>query len=270
MPQFQTPQLPFSQQGYGQPQSPQWGGQQPMRWNHQTPPQYQTPWQKPRLQPLPPQQPTYPPQYSPQQQWQQLLPRPIYQPPQQPQKLRKSRKRLWLIIGAVALILVIIIAVVSAGVKNTLTSNTATNPSSSSNTNQGMQSTSQTINTVGKPVQVVDWLVKINSVKTSKGSEFSLPKSGNTYLVVDVTVKNTSSTNQDVSSLGMFNLKDSTGQQYTETLTDFAKPPDGAVTPGSLLRGQIAYEVPLSEHTFTFSFESNLTGNDITEWHVTI
>lgn len=175
-----------------------------------------------------------------------------------------------MILGAVAVILVIIIAVVSAGGKNTPTSDTGTDSSSSSNANQATQSTSQTTNTIGKSVPVGHWLVTVNSIKTSKGSQFSMPKSGNIYLVVDVTVKNTSSTNQNVSSLGMFNLKDSTGQQYTETLTDFTKLPDGAVTPGSLLRGQLAYEVPISEHTFTFAFLSDLTGNDITEWHIPI
>jgi flagellar basal body-associated protein FliL len=238
MSQYQPPSS-YPPQGHGQPQPPQ---------------------------PLPPQ----PPMYQPQQQWQQSPQPPIYQS-QQPPRPRKSRKRLWLIIGVVVALLVVVIAVVSGGGKNAPTSNTGTN--TSSNSNQVTQPASQptaVANAIGKPVQVGDWLVTVNSVKTSKGTEFSTPKSGDTYLVVDVTVKNTSSTNQTVSSLVQFNLKDSTGQQYTEALTDFAKPPDGAVTPGSLLRGQFAYEVPLSEHTFTFSYQSDLTGSDITEWHVSI
>ena len=119
---------------------------------------------------------------------------------------------------------------------------------------------------------VVDptWTVTVNSFKTSRGDQFSTPRSGNTFVVVDVTVKNTSSSNQIVSSLVMFNLKDSTGQQYTESITDFAKAPDGTVTPGSLLRGQLVYEVPASQHSFTFSFQGYLAGNDLTEWNLNI
>ena len=83
-------------------------------------------------------------------------------------------------------------------------------------------------------MQVGDtWVVTVNSVKTNTGSEFSQPKSGYTYLVVDVTLKNTSSSVQPVSSLMMFSLKDQTGQKYTETFTDFAKAtPEGKVSPG--------------------------------------
>jgi Domain of unknown function (DUF4352) len=120
-------------------------------------------------------------------------------------------------------------------------------------------------------VQVGDtWVVTINSVKTNPGSDFTKPKSGNTFVIVDVTVKNISSSNQTVSSLLMFNLKDATGQQYNEAITDFTKAPDGTVTPNSLLRGQLVYEVPSTDHTFTFSYQSDLTGSDITVWNVNI
>ncbi len=238
MSQYQPPQPPYSQQGFGQAQTqnePQWQQQSPMQ--------------------------PYPPQY---------------QPPMSPPK-KKSHKGLFIVLGvilAVALIACVGIAALLAAGGNAVQH--AVNQASTQvaqQTTQVSQPTSQptaAAHAIGQPVQVGDWLVTINSVKTSKGSDLSIPKSGNTYLIVDVTVKNTSSTNQDVSSLIQFNLKDSTGLAYTETITDFTRSPDGAVTPGSLLRGQIVFEVPLSEHTFTFSFQSDLTGSDITEWHISI
>lgn len=126
--------------------------------------------------------------------------------------------------------------------------------------------------TIGKPVQVGDtWVVTVNSVKTHAGSEFSQPKSGYTYLVVDVTLKNISSSNQNASTLIMFSLKDQTGQQYDLAITDFAKSsPDGAVSPGSLLRGEIVYEVPSTMHTFTLSFRPGLLTSDLAEWNVKV
>jgi len=126
-------------------------------------------------------------------------------------------------------------------------------------------------NTIGKAVQVGNtWVVTVNNVKTSPGSEFTKPKSGNIFIVVDVSVKNISSSDQSVSSLLMFNLKNATGQLYTEAFTEFTNPPDGTVTPNSLLRGQLVYEVPSTDHTFTFSFQSDSSGSDIIEWNVKV
>ncbi len=233
----------------------------------------------------------YQPELSPyaqplQQQWQQSLPLPQqyqqppqYQPPMPPPQVApkrpKSRKRLWLIIGIVVLVFIVIISIaLQAGKGNQpTTTNQATQPASTSQPLQPTAKPTQPVgNTIGKAVQVGNtWVVTINSVKTSPGSEFTQPKSGNTFVVVDVTVKNISSSNQPVSSLLMFNLKDATGQQYTEAITDFTKAsPDGTVTPNSLLRGQLVYEVPSTDHTFTFSFQSDFSGSDIAEWNVSV
>lgn len=190
-----------------------------------------------------PYQPQQPPYAQPQQQWQQPTPLPQqyqqppqYQPPMLPPQVApkkpKSRKRLWLIIGVLVLVFIVIIAFASQAGKGNqpITTSQATRPAG---TSQPLQPTAKPTqpsgNTIGKAVQVGNtWVVTINSVKTSPGSEFTKPKSGNTFVVVDVTIKNISSSNQPVSSFLMFNLRDATGQQYTEAITDFAKAsPDG-------------------------------------------
>ncbi len=255
---YQPQQPPYAQPPTSQPLpllTPQQQWQQPM------PPQQE--WQaQPQM--YPPQQYQQPPQYQP--------PMP---PPQVTPKKPKSRKRLWLIIGVVVLVLIVIVSVASQagkGSQPTPATSQATQPASTSQQPQPTAKPTQPSgNTIGKAVQVGNtWIVTINSVKTSPGSDFTKPKSGNTFVVVDVTVKNISSSNQTVSSLLMFNLKDATGQQYTEAITDFTKAPDGTVTPNSLLRGQLVYEVPSTDHTFTFSYQSDLTGSDITEWNVNV
>ena len=218
------------------------------------------------------QQPTQVPQQPVYQQQPPMYPPPTYQPPQKPPH---SRKRLWLILGIIAAVLVIGIIgasmAASGGQQTTTPQATQVVQQTTTQPSQPTATQAPQVNTIGKPVQVGDtWVVTVNSVKTNTGSEFSQPKSGNTYVVVDVTLKNISSSNQDVSSLSMFNLKDATGQQYTEAITDFTKPPDGTVTPNSLLRGQLVYEVPSIAHTFTFSFQSDLTGSDFTEWNVKV
>jgi len=151
---------------------------------------------------------------------------------------------------------------------------TSTPPASSGHRQQPTRSVNKptpqptlVINAIGAAV-VVDstWTVTVNGVKTSTGDPFSTPGAGDVYLVVDVTVKNTSSHYQDMLSALQFMLKDSAGRQYRETITDFATPPDGSIKFGRLLRGQLAYEIPVTAHTFSFYFQADSGGTDLTEW----
>jgi hypothetical protein len=120
---------------------------------------------------------------------------------------------------------------------------------------------------VGDQVKVGDtFVVTVSSVKTSKGDEFTKPKSGDTFLVVDVTVKNASKQEQNVSGLLNFDIKDSAGHKYTETILSGVTPPDGKVEAGGLLKGQLPYEVPTSHHDFTFSFQADITSSGQTIW----
>jgi hypothetical protein len=244
-----------------------------------------------------PYQSQQPPQFlPPQQQWQQPMPQqqewqsrpPMYPPPQYqyppqmpppqmaPQR-PKSRKRLWLIIGVVVIVLIVIGSIASNANKSsqpTTTQPATTGQPPQPTTQPALQPTSPPTqaNTIGQPVQVGDtWMVTVNSVKKSSGDNISTPKAGNTFLVFNVTLKNTSSTKQNVSSILMFIVKDETGQQYNETITTFTKsPPDGTVSPGSLLRGELVYEVPASMHTITFTFQSDFAGNVTADWNIKV
>ena len=199
-----------------------------------------------------------------------MYPPPTYQPPH-------SRKRLWLILGIIAAVLVIGIigaSMAASGGQHTTTPQ-VTKVVQQTSTQPFHPPAAQVAqsNTIGKPVQVGDtWVVTVNSVKTSAGSEYIYPESGYTYLVVDVTLKNTSSSVQSMSSFYLFSLKDQTGQQYPETGNYSGKAaPNGNVGPGSLLRGEMVYEVPSSMHNFTLSFTSSYPPtNDMAEWKLTV
>ena len=124
---------------------------------------------------------------------------------------------------------------------------------------------------VGQAVQAgPNYLVTVNSVKTSTGDDISQPKTGNIYIVIDVTVKNTSTSPQDVSSFINFELQDSTGQKYNTAFTDIGTPPDQTgLQPGKLIRGQLVYEVPASIHQFTFSYVDFLGNGTLATWDLT-
>ncbi len=214
----------------------------------------------------PPQQPSYPPQgYPPQQPY---YP-PLYGPP--PQK--KSRTWLWIVLGVLVVLILGCIGVSTLVLRSagtaintvaTSVASTVTTSSSSSN------SSNATKGSIGTPVVVdSDWTVTLNSVKTNTGSQFDQPKAGNIFLVVNVTLHNTSSTTQPASTAIQWSLKDSTGQTYNQDIT-FGGGPDGTIAAGGLLRGNIAYEVPKSVHSFILQFVAGIGSKDLAEWNVSI
>lgn len=282
---YQQPGDPDSQNQnpYYPPNNPQWpptgpgytpsGTDQPA---YAPPPSYYPP-------SYPPTQPGTPPPYAPPGSTQYGYPGgPGYMPPAPP---RKSNSRLFMIIAGIVLVLLVVgggaYALGHKGAANApstptpaANSNTPAsggNTPAAGNTPTGSTPTSQTTGngTVGQAVQAgQNYLVTVNSVKTSSGDSVFSPKSGNTYLVIDVTVKNTSSQSQDVSSLINFELQDSTGQKYTETFTDIGTPPDQTgLAPGALIRGQLVYEVPASMHQFTFSYVDIVAGT-LATWNL--
>ena len=123
-------------------------------------------------------------------------------------------------------------------------------------------------NAAGKPIVASDtWTVTLNSAATSTGTDFLTPKSGNIFLEINVTLKNTSSSSQTASSLLMFSMIDGTGQKYDQSL-GLKTTPDGAVAAGGLLRGTVTFEVPKSVHTFTLQFQPDITSSTIVQWTV--
>ncbi len=245
---------------YQPPNNEQW---------HQSP-QQPYPGNQPYLQQPPPQQDYGQPQ------WQQQQPYPPQQPMQQPPK-KKSKTWLWIVLGVVAVVVLGCIgasALALNAAKNAVNTNVSAIDTAVATTASGNTPvlTSQHF-AVGQVVKVGDtWNVTVNSVKTSKGDQISVPKNGNTYIIIDLSMKNISSQEQNVSSLISFNLLDSTGQKYTEAITTLSDihSPDGKVEAGAPLRGQLVYEVPISTKNYTLSFQTDITSAGQTIWDIHI
>ncbi len=247
--QPQYPPNPYQQQ----PQYPQQQPQYPTN-PYQQPPQYPYPGQPTQGQPYPSQ--------------------PMYGAPPAGQG-GNSNRRLFIIIGSIVGVVVLaccalfgFAALANRAANSNLGSQSQSTATVSATATTGSSTTSSNQHhKVGDTVAASDaFTVTVNSVKTSTGDDFFKPDAGNTFVVVDVTIKNTSSKEQEVSSLLQFSLKDSTGQQYSETITTEGTPPDGKIEAGDQLKGQITYEVPKSQHDFALAFEADILSEGQTIW----
>jgi hypothetical protein len=225
----------------------------------------QPPYQGPPSQPGMPyqQQPQgYPP--NPQQPYQQPFQQ---QPAPQPPK-KKANKVAIGCIGAIVLVVIIIIAAAAGSHGSSPNAGTTTG----TNSNPTTSTTSQHFK-VGDAVTVGStWKAVVNSVKTDDGGQFSSAlKAGDTYLVVNISLTNLSSQEQNVSSELNFTLQDSTGQKYTEGIDPNAGATlDGKVSAGSPLRGVIVYEVSASMKSFVLNFAPDLISSGQTTWDLNL
>ncbi len=226
----------------------------------------QPPWQQPP-------NTNYPSQPPPNQPYQPYPQQPM--PPYQQPPKKKSRLWLWIVLGIVGVLVLGCIgvsALVFYSATRTTTTTISTIDTAVATTASGnTPAPSAQHFTVGQVVKIDDtWDITVNSVKMSKGDQFSVPKSGNTYLIIDLSMKNISAREQTVSSLISFNLQDTTGSKYTESFTTLSDvhPPDGKVEAGAPLRGQLVYEVPISMKTYTLSFQADFTSPGQTIWDI--
>lgn len=120
------------------------------------------------------------------------------------------------------------------------TGETATAPAADGQNQAG----AETYN-IGDSAKAGDLVFTVNSVRVDEGSDLLKPAEGNIYYIVDVTVENTGSQSETVSSLLMFKLLDSDGYSYDITFGPETKGQlDGEVSPGRKLRGELVFEIP--------------------------
>jgi len=100
------------------------------------------------------------------------------------------------------------------------------------------------------------WQVTITAVRTSSGDQYTKPKPGNTFLLIDTSMKNLSNQQLTASSLIQYKLQDTSGQNYAETPLSGTPAPDGTVQAGTELKGTLVYEVPATTHAYTLGFIS--------------
>ena len=188
---------------------------------------------------------------------------------------KKRAQLLWALGGLIAIVLmgsiagIVVVAATGKNLANTGVSHptaVSTAAAATTPTQQGAEH-----HQVGDTISTPRWQVTINSASAYAGNanRFEVPAAGDTFLVMEGTFKNLTSTKQLLSTLQFFTLQDAQGNVYTEAFFNSLTPPDGAVFAGDTARGKWGYEVPASIHTFLLIYSDD-AGQTTSTWEISI
>ncbi len=76
------------------------------------------------------------------------------------------------------------------------------------------------IYSVGDKVKLGSAIISVNNVGFSQGSTYTKPAEGNEWLNLNVTIENTGSTNQYITTLGQMFIRDGENNSYQVAVTD--------------------------------------------------
>lgn len=167
----------------------------------------------------------------------------------QPQAKKKFYKRWWF------WVLVVLFLFIAIGSSN--------NDSGSTTTSK--ESPSDAVHQVGEAVPLGKSVITVNDVEFSQGAQYSKPTEGNEWVDINITIQNTSSSQQFVTTLGQMYVRDAAGNSYQVAVTgkaisDMNNRLDGAVIANSKRTGWVGFEVPKGATGLQFQYNGSMWG----------
>lgn len=115
---------------------------------------------------------------------------------------------------------------------------------------------------IGDVVAFENTSLTVNEFSYATGSQFNEPEEGYKYLLVDITVENTSSETINISTLLQMYVKDSDHKKYAvdimASMESSSSLPEGELSPGESIRGQVGYQVPENATGLVFALEADV------------
>lgn len=119
---------------------------------------------------------------------------------------------------------------------------------------------------VGDRIQLGDIILSVNSIERSQGSEFLAPAQGNEWVNLNLTLENTGSDQEFITTLGQMFIIDNKGNQYQVTPTNksIEEPGiglDGAIVAQAKKTGWVGFEVPKTAAGLNFQYNASFFNN---------
>jgi hypothetical protein len=127
------------------------------------------------------------------------------------------------------------------------------------------QTEEKTTYKVGESIKLKKSIITVNEFAFSLGSQFSKPTEGNQWVEVNLTIENTDSAQQFVTTLGQMFVRDAEGNSYQVAVNEKAMSNpnnrlDGAIIANSKRTGWVGFEIPKDATGLQFQYNGSMWG----------
>jgi len=118
---------------------------------------------------------------------------------------------------------------------------------------------------VGDQVKMDSSIITLNKVEYSQGGQYTKPVEGNEWVNLNITIENTGSSQQYVTTLGQMFVRDGDKNSYQVSVTNKAMENpgfglDGQVIAKSKRTGWVGFEIPKSAKGLQFQYNGSMFG----------
>lgn len=118
---------------------------------------------------------------------------------------------------------------------------------------------------IGDQVKMGDSIITINKVEYSQGGQYTKPGEGNEWINLNVTIENTGSSQQYVTTLGQMFIRDASKNSYQISVTDKVMENqsyglDGQILANSKRTGWVGFEIPKTSTGLQFQYNASMFG----------
>ena len=166
------------------------------------------------------------------------------------------------LLGAVGVIVVLIVIGALAGDSEPQKVDRSSGGQAIEQTTAGDSEQTQTTFQIGETIEMGDITLTVNNKEVSQGGQFTSPSEGNEWINLNLTIENTGSDQEYITTLGQMYIVDGEGNQYSTAVTSksIEKPNnslDGAVVAKAKKTGWVGFEVPKTAENLTFRYNAS-------------
>lgn len=168
--------------------------------------------------------------------------------------------------GGIIFAVLIVIGMIGNSGNGTKKVGTSSDSNNQTSTQKTESPTSQ-IYKIGDKVQMGDIILTINKTETSTGGKYSKPSDGNHWIELNLTIENTGSNQEYVTTLGQMFVTDSQNNQYQVTVTGKRMANagslglDGALIAKAKKTDWVGFEVPKTSTGLKFQYNASFWSN---------
>jgi hypothetical protein len=172
-------------------------------------------------------------------------------------KLKKIIK--WVLI---ALVVIIVIGAIGGKSNTSQKVGTTTNPASNTPEQTAVQSYK-----IGDKIQMGNIILSVNKTETSTGGQYTKPAEGNKWIDLNLTIENTGSSQEYITTMGQMFILDAENNQYQVAVTAkrLQNPGslglDGALIAKAKKTDWVGFEVPKTAKGLKFQYNASFYSN---------